>query len=448
MTGRRSSIRPPQPIGHALRQLARWAIAGSLGAASCCGSDFEGWDPVSCDDASNVLRNPSFARDRDYFGILRDINSVGQAGRAQATYIQQLGQSGEPCKSAPDADACMVAFDAATKVRDACLENKQCGIFAVVTQGDLVTQFVDREQLVSWLSPIDTLSDALALSAWDGKQIQCATANERGTRYEHDEDRYLFGTEWEDCGVQVQYDTWEVSESGSTTKTETEKLGDSGCAVGRRPEGLCPIDRRVAAGTLGAHFAEIAHLEAASVYAFERLARELVSFGAPRNLVARAASSALEEVQHARVMGAFARSYGAEPYQVRIANLPARSLYQLALENAVEGCIHETYGALIAHHQAAHAAAPALRSAMRTIARDETNHAELAWQIAAWVTPHLTETQRTELRQAQTQALLSLSQARPALPPLAAASIGIPNPILARALVQQLATLALSPQTV
>lgn len=61
MTRRRSSVRPPQPIGHTLRQLARWAIAGSLGAASGCGSAFDGWDSVSCDDASNVLRSPSCA---------------------------------------------------------------------------------------------------------------------------------------------------------------------------------------------------------------------------------------------------------------------------------------------------------------------------------------------------------------------------------------------------
>ena len=49
---------------------------------------------------------------------------------------------------------------------------------------------------------------------------------------------------------------------------------------GRLPEGLCaaPIASRDAAG---AFFARSAHLEAASVVAFERMARELERFGAP-----------------------------------------------------------------------------------------------------------------------------------------------------------------------
>ncbi|MFP2923978.1 hypothetical protein ACLESO_01930, partial [Pyxidicoccus sp. 3LG] len=55
---------------------------------------------------------------------------------------------------------------------------------------------------------------------------------------------------------------------------------------GRRPEGLCS-DGAVAGRvpTLGALFAKMAHLEAASVPAFERLADELAAHGAPARLV-------------------------------------------------------------------------------------------------------------------------------------------------------------------
>lgn len=437
----RGAVRPPCSIGDTLRRLARWAIAGSLTAATGCGGD--DLTKVNCEDVSNVLRNPTFARELDYLGLFLDYNVVPRTGVTGGMGINRLGWSGTPCKSADDKDACMSAFEAATMLVESCRPGTACGVFGVVTAGDRVSQFAGRGELLSWLGPIDSLSDALAVSRWDRKPLECAQTLVRGTYYEHDGDRFLFDVEWDNCSDQLQRDTWQVSERGVISESNTEKIGESGCAIGRRPEGLCPVERRFAAGTLAAHFAEIAHLEAASVFAFERLARELTSFGAPANLIARAASSAREEIRHAQLMSTVARGYGAEPYQVRISKLRARGLYQLALENAVEGCIHETYGALVAHHQAACATDPALRQAMRQIAHDETNHADLAWQIAAWLHPKLSATQQAELARAQVQALQELEQAqcRPTLPPSAASAIGLPQPTIARALVQRLKNL-------
>jgi hypothetical protein len=62
-----------------------------------------------------------------------------------------------------------------------------------------------------------------------------------------------------------------------------------------------------------------------------------------------------------------------------------RSLTAIAEENAVEGCVRETFGALLATFQATHAADTSVRAAMRRIARDETRHAVLGWRIASWV---------------------------------------------------------------
>ena len=53
-------------------------------------------------------------------------------------------------------------------------------------------------------------------------------------------------------------------------------------------------------------------------------------------------------------------------------------------ENAREGCVRETFGALIAMHQAERAGDPIIRRAMRRIAEEETRHAELAWEVASW----------------------------------------------------------------
>jgi hypothetical protein len=60
------------------------------------------------------------------------------------------------------------------------------------------------------------------------------------------------------------------------------------------------------------------------------------------------------------------------------------SLRELAVENAREGCVRETYGALIALHQAEHAVSAELREAFAAIADDEIAHAALSWDLARW----------------------------------------------------------------
>jgi len=60
------------------------------------------------------------------------------------------------------------------------------------------------------------------------------------------------------------------------------------------------------------------------------------------------------------------------------------ALVDVALENAVEGCVRETYGALIATRQAEAASDPVVRRAMRKIAADETAHAALSWDVASF----------------------------------------------------------------
>ena len=103
---------------------------------------------------------------------------------------------------------------------------------------------------------------------------------------------------------------------------------------------------------LGDFLARCAHQEAASVFSFSRLARELEAHGAPRQLVARARAARADESRHAAIVGALARERGGELSPVRIESLHVRSLEEMALENAVEGCVLETYGAAIGAHQA------------------------------------------------------------------------------------------------
>ena len=87
-----------------------------------------------------------------------------------------------------------------------------------------------------------------------------------------------------------------------------------------------------------------------------------------------------------------------------------RGLFEVALENAVEGCVRETYGAVVGHHQARRAQDPVVRAAMAQVAEDETRHAALSWAVAEWSLPQLTDAQRDVIRGAQRAAISALTR--------------------------------------
>jgi hypothetical protein len=140
---------------------------------------------------------------------------------------------------------------------------------------------------------------------------------------------------------------------------------------------------------VGDHFARAAHDEAASVFAFAALAAELAAHGAPAELLARIAAATADEVRHAQAVAGLAAARGARCPRPAREPVAPRSLREIAVENAVEGCVRETWAALLAAHQAAHAEDPEVRRVMREIAADEARHAELAWAIDAWLRSRL-----------------------------------------------------------
>ena len=223
------------------------------------------------------------------------------------------------------------------------------------------------------------------------------------------------------------------------------------CA-GRAPAGLDRAAR--ATGTpLGSWLADTAHLEAASVNAFARMQRELVLHDAPGSLVKRAARAERDEVRHARTMTKLARRFGADEGDwsapVRCADVPDRTLEAIALENAVEGCVNETYAALLAMWQAEHAREPAVRAAMKVIAEDETRHAALSWSVAEWLLPKLESASRQRVGRAIRDALdaLVFESQRAARPELVAAGI-LPDLASSRALAASLVdALSRAPET-
>jgi hypothetical protein len=185
--------------------------------------------------------------------------------------------------------------------------------------------------------------------------------------------------------------------------------GPNGCNDGRAPEGLKP-GRVEATCALGALFAQMAWLEAASVPAFLRLADELKAHGAPEALVRAARRSAGDEVRHTRAIGALARRHGAAVPQVELEPFSERSLEAMVLENAREGCVRETYGAVVAGWQARNAKDEQVRVELARIAEDELRHAELAWAVDAWAAERLSPEARQRVHAARLEAYRELEQ--------------------------------------
>jgi hypothetical protein len=184
----------------------------------------------------------------------------------------------------------------------------------------------------------------------------------------------------------------------------TFDCSDACGATGRRPPGLW-LPAPTPAEDLGAQLARMAHLEAASVPAFAQLAAELDAHGAPSRLVAGARRALADEERHAGVVGDLARALGARPLQVDVAPMPLRPLGAIALDNAVEGCVRETIGAVLAAEQARLAPDRALGDALAGIAVDERRHANLAWAIDAWVRPRLSPGERLAVARARAAAI-------------------------------------------
>jgi hypothetical protein len=190
---------------------------------------------------------------------------------------------------------------------------------------------------------------------------------------------------------------------------------------------------------VGAFVAEVAQLEAAAVTAFGQLAQELALQGAPPSMVRAAWRSRREEIVHARMMAGLARRYGGRPIAPRPSAWAPRSLVDVAIDNAAEGCVRETYGALVAHVQARRARDPIARRMLGRIARDETRHAVLSWSLARWAHTRMRAAERRQVAQSTREALERLEHEllQPCAPEVERI-MGMPRPDEARALYRRM----------
>lgn len=178
------------------------------------------------------------------------------------------------------------------------------------------------------------------------------------------------------------------------------------CIGGRRPEGFVETEHE--------RWARMAELEAASVHAFDVLAEELHELGAPKRLIGRAVRAAGDEVRHARMVGALA---GTSPELVKPIQR-RRTAEEIAVENVVEGCVRETFGAAIAQLEARLHPDARVRAVMSAIFPDEEQHAELAHDVHSWLMPKLSAAAQRRVAAARSRALDELRAEAPRLRPL------------------------------
>jgi hypothetical protein len=256
---------------------------------------------------------------------------------------------------------------------------------------------LDEEVLAA---DLDELVELYGLSGWD--QLDCETVCR---------ETYAAIREWDagpidSCELTLPENPDGSGMPGQVTCTGT---GHEYICEGRRPLGHVERGDEDCSDPLGRTLAAMAYLEAASVLAFEQLANQLSGFAAPHELIERCLVAASDERAHARWLTTLAQRHGAS---VPIATqTPAQSdLLDVALHNAVEGCVHETFAALLAACRAQRATSPVLRRVFAKIAVDETKHGQLAWDIHAYLQTRLDADGAASVAAAQQLALARLPE--------------------------------------
>ncbi len=407
-------------------------------ASGCGGIDTSGYAAIACapgDYRPDYLSGLAPAQPYDYVELRRR-ESFGES-----PFTEVLQRSGEACSGASDREACLAELAALEPTEGfrigQCVDLCEEFLF-VLTRGDAVELVSSAEAALALLGPIDTPTEAVLRAGMAEYRVACDDPERGGVRAAGDAYEVLATRLTASCDpVETTLYRLGVSAGGDVTELESEVIeSESGVCIGRRPS--CLVRRRARGTTpVGAYLASAAHLESAAAIAFGELARELAHHGAPPGLVARARRSESEERRHTIVMRSLARRFGGRPIRARAASRAPRSLEEIALHNASEGCVRESFGALVGLWQAQAASDPALRAVMQRIARDELRHAELSLDLDRWARARLGRRCASGLDDARREATAELRREieRPFDPALVDAA-GLPTPAQHRALFE------------
>ena len=191
-----------------------------------------------------------------------------------------------------------------------CIQACELGIL-IATRGDDVIGLDNAASVRSFLGSIDTPQEAELLLRMNGFEIRAIEAARSSSGNGFDVQAFTR----EGCDGLTRHVS-HVTPDGMATEIDAVVLheADPNCIVGRRPAGLRPSRSRSATAPIASYLSNAARLEAASVHAFHRLARELQLHGAPRSLVQSARRAARDEVRHTKVTIRLASSFGANQF--------------------------------------------------------------------------------------------------------------------------------------
>jgi hypothetical protein len=172
--------------------------------------------------------------------------------------------------------------------------------------------------------------------------------------------------------------------TGTASVARTIERNDWTLAIGALALADLAPDARVA---LAAHWTREAAFEHASIASFAQLTLDLLSVGAPPDLLEAAQRAMLDEIEHARITFALATAYGGAPVgPAALSALPgaSRTLAAIARSTFIDACVGESVASATLADASGRASDPVLRDLLARMADDEERHAELAWRIVAW----------------------------------------------------------------
>ena len=370
--------------------------------------------------------------------LIKDTSKL--AGSSDGGSTLQQTRAGAPCKTATNAQACEAALSEPPKeaLRADCGQLGCVTTVLAYTAGDRVGWVTSPEELRAFLGPIDTAAEARLVAWREGYSAGCGVKTVDGGFT-------LPATMMvSDCPITNGTYVLKVASDGTLTKLE-ETLEETTACVGRLPPGLMslpPAPEDLSASEAVADWlARVAHLEASAVHAFACLARELEHHGAPATLIAAAREAQADEVRHAERVGALAHRLGGEVAPVEldeIAKSAVRSPEELALDNAVEGLVRETWGAVVGAWQAEHAELAEVRSMMAEIAADELRHAEFSRALHTWLKKKIDPASLDRVENARAEAWQrTLASVRPANS--TSRALGVPTGAVAEAMLAVIA---------
>ncbi len=148
---------------------------------------------------------------------------------------------------------------------------------------------------------------------------------------------------------------------------------------------LAPTER----AAMARRWSRIGQLEHASVASFARFALQLLSLGAPPELVEQTTSAMADESLHARLAFGLASAYAGSPVgpgNLDVGGAMASSDVVTIVRTLIhEGCVGETLAAVLAREERERTTDPVVRGVLDRIIADESEHALLAWRALGWL---------------------------------------------------------------